>query len=1088
LRLLENLSQSGAVAPPGPAPGTAPAAEPGELARRLAPGTARRLATQAVGGVRDAIDETGQALEAFTDWVRRTTPLGRLPEGPKLRVNLPTVRAPQGLAEGAARGVTQFLTGFLPLFRVTRAAGLVRGTAGAVAGAGADFLVFDPHDPRVSNLINDLAPSLRTPVTEYLAASPDDSEAEGRFKNVIEGLGLGLAAEGLIRGVMAIKAGRRVPRAELQQALAPIQSEAGAVQAPPPPRPVTVAPPKPTVQVTRVTPEEARTFLEADPTALQVGDRVLKIGWEQIGDQAALEDVINRTTHTFRDRIEVARRGRISDPELRRLASDLGVTVADFLSRRAGQALNAEHTLAFANLLGASAKRLRGLADQVRAGDRSVQQPFLDQLGLHAALQEQAFGVRAEAGRALRVWGLEADGTLRHASRLRREIERIETGQAGAEFGRELTAERLADLVLGVDDAALNKMTRHATQPTWKDMAVEAWVNLGLLSNPVSHIANILGNFGTMVWVMPERAIAARQLTGNGRAVVDGEATALLYGLASGMRNAVKVAGQALRDGRPLRAASKVEQQSRYAISGATLGVSGPIGHGIDWAGTITRSPGRFLMVADEFFKAISTNMELHAQAMRQAVSEGLEGRPAWARVAALTQDPDFLARIKPITDAFADYQTFTNALGPTGQAFLAFRASHPLARLVMPFVQYLTNAFKWIQHRTPLLWRLSSQVREDLAAGGVRADLASARIQMGNMVSVAAVMLAASGVLTGRGPKDPDLRREWLETHQPYSVRLGNQWVSLSRLSEIGGLLMLAADFTSIVGELDEIDVLQLGSAIGLAASQVMLNKTALTGVSDLLEAVDDPFTKGARFTQRLVGTVVPAGVAQLARTLDPTVKEVRSYTDAIMNRVPGYGGRARLNLWGEQIVLEGGLGPDLISPLYTKTIRPHIPSDEMVRLGLQIGMPSEWVFGGRQPADPLREASPQDGVPLTEDEYAHYVRLAAGHGLSPTLPTLRDKLEAVIASDDYQRQSDGPTGGKAEILRFWIHAYRASARETLLAESPALQQALQERLQERAETKRPLRAAPALPVAPGSVTDRSVTDLTTLLRTLGR
>lgn len=58
------------------------------------------------------------------------------------------------------------------------------------AGVLTDFSVFDPHEERLSNLVQEFE-GLRNPITEYLAADPNDTEAEGRMKSVLEGLALG---------------------------------------------------------------------------------------------------------------------------------------------------------------------------------------------------------------------------------------------------------------------------------------------------------------------------------------------------------------------------------------------------------------------------------------------------------------------------------------------------------------------------------------------------------------------------------------------------------------------------------------------------------------------------------------------------------------------------------------------------------------------------------------------------------------------------------------------------------------------------------------------------------------------------------
>lgn len=1010
------------------------------------------LATQAVGGARDAVVQSGRAVESLTQWLRDNTPLGQLPEGPKLQVKVPQVRQPEGVAESLTRGVSQFLTSFIPFFKATRGAGLGVGASGAVAGVATDFAAFDPNDPRISNMINELAPALRNPLTEYLAAGPDDSAAEGRFKNVLEGLALGGLAEGVFRAAKVLKTARGMGKEELRAAAT---SERGAIGVEAQAAATAGDAPKvtPLVEVKRVTPEQAKEFLTVNPDAVTIGDRVLKVGWEQIGDQAGLEEVINRTTNAFRQQVEVARRGKISDENLRVLARELDMPVEDFLGRRVGAALNAEQTLSLVSLLGGSAKRLRGLAGQVAAGNLDARQAMLDQLSLHAAIQEQAFGARAEAGRALRVWGMQADGTIAHSAKLAQAAQEM-TGVGGSA----LDAERMAHMILTLDSPAkLAKMIRDATKPGWADMAVEYWIN-ALLSNPTTHVANFLSNTMTTMWAIPERALAA-QLSPRGQGVVSGEATAMFAGLVGGTWDAVRLAGKALREGVPVREGSKVETYTRKAISGANLGASGRLGGAIDFIGTAVRTPGRFLMASDEFFKAINFRMELHAQAVRQVAREGLDGKAGAQRMAFLLQDADFLKRVKPLADEVADYQTFTKPLGEGGAGINAWRNSHPSAKLVVPFLRTPVNIFKYVGERTPFLNRLSSEVRADLALGGARADMAHARVQLGGMVMASTAVLAASGYISGRGPRDPNLRREWLETNQPYSIKIGGTWRSYNRLDPIGAMLGMAADFADMVGDLDEVDASQLSAAMALSVSNNMLSKTYLTGLADTLEALQSPTEDAARAMRRLVGTLVPSGVAAVARYTDPTMREVESIQDAIIARVPGWSRTlpAKLNLWGEPVKYSGAVATDIGSPIYTKTPDLKPVSEEMVKQGVSVGMPGRWVFGKPMAQDPLNEPSVKDGVPLEPDEYARYVKLAAGHGLGSRVPLLKDRLTALIGSDTYQRQSEGPDGGKALLIRDTIYAYRNAAQAKLIAESPELRAQLLAKTRQRGAALRP-------------------------------
>ncbi|MCX8589007.1 hypothetical protein J3U14_10860 [Gilliamella sp. B3801] len=76
-----------------------------------------------------------------------------------------------------------------------------------IAGSVTDFTVFSPHEERLSNLVQEF-PELANPITEYLQAKPDDSFAEGRLKNSLEGIIAGGLAEPLTRSLRLLKYAR----------------------------------------------------------------------------------------------------------------------------------------------------------------------------------------------------------------------------------------------------------------------------------------------------------------------------------------------------------------------------------------------------------------------------------------------------------------------------------------------------------------------------------------------------------------------------------------------------------------------------------------------------------------------------------------------------------------------------------------------------------------------------------------------------------------------------------------------------------------------------------------------------------------
>jgi len=136
------------------------------------------------------------------------------------------------------KSVSQFATGMIGVGKVMapvkaiqklktggKAARLAYETGrGAITGA----VVIDPHEERLSNLIESHE-SLRNPVTEYLASDPNDSAAEGRLKNALEGIGMDLALAGVFAGsIKAVKLLRGGDQEGAKRVLRELEASQGA--------------------------------------------------------------------------------------------------------------------------------------------------------------------------------------------------------------------------------------------------------------------------------------------------------------------------------------------------------------------------------------------------------------------------------------------------------------------------------------------------------------------------------------------------------------------------------------------------------------------------------------------------------------------------------------------------------------------------------------------------------------------------------------------------------------------------------------------------------------------------------------------
>jgi hypothetical protein len=177
-----------------------------------------------------------------------------------------------------------------------------------------------------------------------------------------------------------------------------------------------------------------------------------------------------------------------------------------------------------------------------------------------------------------------------------------------------------------------------------------------------------------------------------------------------------------------------------------------------------------------------------------------------------------------------------------------------------------------------------------------------------------------------------------------------------------------ITADMTEIAGEMEEKELEKIATMIGASISKNLISKTWLQGLSSAIQALDDPDRYFQTFVRNLAGTIVPTGVAQYARARDPILRETRTIMERIKSRIPGFreGLPARLNLWGEPIILEGGLGPDMVSPIYQSTRKIDKVNEEIVRLKIS-------------PSMPKRKLS---GVELTNEQYNEYVKLSGQQG----------------------------------------------------------------------------------------------------------
>lgn len=753
--------------------------------------------------------------------------------------------------------------------------------------------------------------------------------------------------------------------------------------------------------------------------ARRASERPETQSWEELvaghrvpDEVRATWDEFNALVDTFEWRTQKAKRAPgtgVRPREVAHLEGEfLGWTIDDVKKMAGTMNLSDEQASALINVM---QKTGRSVIDAAQKWMETEAPEDLDNfLRLFSTFMEmdpKRFAAKAEAGRSLGILNDPLAGYNRF----------LDQFAATAEFGQHVGPTRLAQMMAELSNPEqLARIVHHGAKPGMNDVLLELWIN-GLLSGPSTHAVNFLGNMAVSLWAIPERAIASRL----GRGVHKGEATAMMFGWVHSIADAWKLAGKAFKEGRPVSGLQKVETKFRKAISSEAFGMEGGVWASfIDYMGEVIRLPGRFLLSGDEFAKTINSRMQAYALAYREGIGQGLKGKE-FANYVKANLD-NLPSKIKQQADEFAAVQTFTNELGGFGQALSGLAESSGFARIIMPFVKTPINIFKWTTERLPMTAPFYKEVRADIAAGGVRRDMALAKMSTGALSLAMFAALAAGGMITGRGPKNKVLKQAWeSDGRREYSIFMPvlNKWVSYKRTDPVGMIMGLAADFVTAFQQGDQetyTEYAETAAAATLAAfTRNLSSKTYLKGVSDAVEAITSEEPDAAnQWLKNFVGSFVPAIAATAARQIDDVQREAHTITEKWLSRTPwlSKGVPPRRNIFGEIQHYTGALGPDWISPFYSSDKKDPDPlMKEIAANETEIMMPP-WSINS------IKISSKQ------RDKWITLMNEVEIDGV-----TMREQLNDLIKSDEYKEATKGADGMRSEMIKRVIYTYKNAA-----------------------------------------------------------
>ena len=445
------------------------------------------------------------------------------------------------------------------------------------------------------------------------------------------------------------------------------------------------------------------------------------------------------------------------------------------------------------------------------------------QITLHGLIQKGVKGIQTNTARALAIMRVKRDTSNINV------VQKILDETGGANSLQDLARSYIKVQDRSAKNNLLEKTMFNSTVDVW----LTTWIN-GLLSAPTTHAKNIFGNTLFAIYQSPERLVAAGfskaldklnlrkeiiksdkrflgiripklsdeaqdELVEMGEFITDAQSLKLSF------IEGFNLAGKAWKTNNPSDPLSKIELRGNPDIAedikniseGLGLDVSEGtwIGKGIDLYGTAVQIPGRALLSEDEFFKGVMNRMGLNRlisrrtnATFRNAIKNGLSEDEAIALAQKETLE---LYKNPPdeLSDAAreeAKVSTFTNELPPLLKGLEQSIFRNPIVKTIVPFFRTPSNIAMQVLERTPFAPLVSSRYRADLVAGGVRRDLALAKVTMGSSLLATFAMVAQDGfmgvTMTGRGAGRKNDRQALIRSGwRPYSIVLNGSTDGLS-------------------------------------------------------------------------------------------------------------------------------------------------------------------------------------------------------------------------------------------------------------------------------------------------------------------
>jgi len=487
----------------------------------------------------------------------------------------------------------------------------------------------------------------------------------------------------------------------------------------------------------------------------------------------------------------------------------------------------------------------------------------------------------------------------------------------------------LAEARLKLGRRAMHKVVQTGFKSGTMSMFVEYWINQGLLSNPATHMLNLVvggANLATHVGSQFTAATLSKIpfLVQKENQVLYREAFGSMYGMMAGMTKAMRLAFKAGVTGKSAWGqSSKIDNYGMQHFAASTLDLEGTgIGLGIDYMGSLIRTSGRFLLMEDELVKTVAGEMFKHSKAWRYAFNnaphnkllrslgrKGIDEGNIVDHYKEIIDNPQYYKErigdvdysIERQMQEFADLVTFQQKLGGIANAVSKAGVEYPMIKLLVPFVKVLSNIPKYTLRHSPaqalvaggekIIPGMQHLHTTEWQRGGQARMLEVGRMAYGTMMMMYGANQFLQGNLTDSGPREywKAINSRDTGVAPPRSMKIkpahakggDGQWADLSRFSPFSNLIFMGADIAKIGMRMEDA---RLEDKVLMAVTSIQKNlvdPTFAPALHKLLGVVaDSSDTKEwNRAAKSIVGSTIPAWTRSVEKRKHPGRAELKPY-----------------------------------------------------------------------------------------------------------------------------------------------------------------------------------------------------------------